>query len=166
MTSPILRNCLNCAAMSSRVNSPLAILARQLLGVLLLDHLRGPLDQADDVAHAEDAPGDPLGLEGLERVQLLADAHQLDRHRPVTARIDSAAPPRASPSTRVSTMPVMPTLRRGRRARALTASWPVMRVGDQQRLERAASRPSPPPPRPSSHRRSASRPAVSRMTTS
>ena len=47
---------------------------RQLLGVFLLDHLGGALDQADDVAHAEDAAGDPLRLEGLERVQLLADA--------------------------------------------------------------------------------------------
>ena len=43
---------------------------------------------------------------------------------PVTARIESAAPPRPSPSTRVSTMPVMP--RRSSKAWAvLTASWPV-----------------------------------------
>jgi len=43
---------------------------------------------------------------------------------PVTARIDSAAPPRPSPSTRVSTMPVRPTRSSNERAR-LTASWPV-----------------------------------------
>ena len=43
---------------------------------------------------------------------------------PVTARIESAAPPRPSPSMRVSTMPVTP--RRSSKARAvLTASWPV-----------------------------------------
>ena len=43
---------------------------------------------------------------------------------PVTARIESAAPPRASPSMRVSTMPVTPS--RWSKARAvLTASWPV-----------------------------------------
>ena len=42
----------------------------------------------------------------------------------VTARIDSAAPPRPSPSTRVSTMPVRPTRSSKARAR-LTASWPV-----------------------------------------
>ncbi len=35
---------------------------------------------------------------------------------PVTARIESAAPPRPSPSVRVSTMPVMPT--RSSKARA------------------------------------------------
>jgi hypothetical protein len=43
---------------------------------------------------------------------------------PVTARIESAAPPRPSPSMRVSTMPVMPTRSSKARAR-LTASWPV-----------------------------------------
>jgi len=49
-------------------------------------------------------------MEILQRVHLFADAEQLDRlarH----ARIDSAAPPRPSPSTRVSTMPVTPTAR-------------------------------------------------------
>ena len=45
---------------------------------------------------------------------------------PVTARIESAAPPRPSPSTRVSTMPVRPTRSSNERAR-LTASWPVRR---------------------------------------
>ena len=43
---------------------------------------------------------------------------------PVTARMDSAAPPRPSPSTRVSTMPVIATRSSKERAR-LTASWPV-----------------------------------------
>ena len=33
----------------------------------------------DDVAHAEDAAGDAARVEVLERVPLLADAHQLDR---------------------------------------------------------------------------------------
>ena len=43
---------------------------------------------------------------------------------PVTARMESAAPPRPSPSTRVSTMPVTPI--RSLKARAtFTASWPV-----------------------------------------
>ena len=54
---------------------------------------------------------------------------------PVTARIDSAAPPRPSPSTRVSTMPVRPTRSSNERAR-LTASWPVSAVGDQQHFVR------------------------------
>ena len=44
---------------------------------------------------------------------------------PVTWRMESAAPPRASPSTRVMTMPETPT--RSWKARAVfTASWPVM----------------------------------------
>ena len=43
---------------------------------------------------------------------------------PVTARMESAAPPRPSPSTRVSTMPVMPT-RSLKLLASFTASWPV-----------------------------------------
>ena len=45
--------------------------------------------------------------------------------RPVTARMDSAAPPRASPSTRVSTMPVMPIFSLNDFA-VVTASWPII----------------------------------------
>jgi hypothetical protein len=48
----------------------------------------------------------------FERVDLFADA-------------DSAAPPRASPSTRVNTMPVTPA-RSPNALATLTASWPVM----------------------------------------
>ena len=44
---------------------------------------------------------------------------------PVIARIDSAAPPRASPSTRVRTMPVTPA-RSPKAFATLTASWPVI----------------------------------------
>ena len=49
---------------------------RRLLDV---DRLRCLLDEADDVAHAEDARGDAGGMEILQRVPLLADAEQLDR---------------------------------------------------------------------------------------
>ena len=49
------------------------------LGLFDLDRLGGALDQADDVAHAEDAAGDALGMERLERVELLAGAGELDR---------------------------------------------------------------------------------------
>ena len=52
--------------------------------------------------------------------------------RPVTARIERAAPPRASPSTRVSTTPVMSTASWNALA-IVTASWPVS-VGDGQTL--------------------------------
>ena len=49
---------------------------------------------------------------------------------PVTARIDSAAPPRPSPSMRVSTMPVMPT--RPSKARAVYRVLAGQAVGDEQ----------------------------------
>ena len=44
---------------------------------------------------------------------------------PVTALMESAAPPRASPSILVRISPVRPT-RSWKAAAALTASWPVM----------------------------------------
>ena len=52
---------------------------RHLLGVFLLDRFGSALDQADHVAHAEDAAGDALGMEGLERIELFAGAGELDR---------------------------------------------------------------------------------------
>ena len=83
---------------------------------------------------------------------------------PVTARMESAAPPRPSPSTRVSTMPVSPTRSSKARAR-LTASWPVSAsatsstsCGSAARLTSAASA--------IIASSSVVRPAVSRMTTS
>ncbi len=54
---------------------------------------------------------------------------------PVTARIDSAAPPRPSPSIRVSTTPEMPTLPSNSEA-TLTASWPGQTIDNQQHLTR------------------------------
>ena len=50
-----------------------------LLGLVVVDVQGGPFDQADHVAHAEDAAGDALGVEVLEAVELFAGAHQLDR---------------------------------------------------------------------------------------
>ena len=44
---------------------------------------------------------------------------------PVTCRTDSAAPPRASPSSLVSTTPVKPTPSRNASA-VVTASWPII----------------------------------------
>ena len=49
------------------------------LGGLELEGLLRLLDQGDDVAHAEDAPGDAVGVELLQRVELLAEADELDR---------------------------------------------------------------------------------------
>src|SRR5437868_5899694 len=44
--------------------------------LVLVGGLGSAFDQADDIAHAEDAAGDALGMERFERVDLLADAHQ------------------------------------------------------------------------------------------
>ena len=51
----------------------------ELLGLFLVECLRRLLDQRDDVAHVEDAAGDARGMEGFERVELFADAEELDR---------------------------------------------------------------------------------------
>ncbi len=61
------------------VELALADLGRELLGIFLVDRLGGALDQRDDVAHAEDARGNTIGMERLQRVELFADADQLDR---------------------------------------------------------------------------------------
>ena len=53
--------------------------AGELLGLVLVDQLRGLLDQADDVAHLEDAARHALGVEGVEAGELLAGADELDR---------------------------------------------------------------------------------------
>ena len=45
----------------------------------MVDGLGGLLDERDDVAHAEDAVGDAGRVELLQRVDLLADADELDR---------------------------------------------------------------------------------------
>ena len=64
---------------SLRSNWPLAILAASSSASSASIVSGGPLDQADDVAHAEDAAGDAVGVEGLELVDRLAGAGELDR---------------------------------------------------------------------------------------
>ena len=61
------------------VEDALAHLLGHLGRLLRVDRLRRLLDEADDVAHAEDAVGEARGMEILDRVHLLADAEQLDR---------------------------------------------------------------------------------------
>ena len=50
-----------------------------LLGILGLRGLLGLLDQRDHIAHAEDALGHAIGMERLERVELLPHAGEHDR---------------------------------------------------------------------------------------
>jgi hypothetical protein len=48
-------------------------------GVFEVDCFSGAFDEADDIAHAEDARGHAFGMERFEIVELLADADELDR---------------------------------------------------------------------------------------
>ena len=106
------------------VELALGELAGHGLGLGHVELCGGLLDQGHDVALAQDAAGDALGVEGVEAVDLLATTPRNLIGRPVTARMDSAAPPRPSPSARVSTRPV--SGRRSWKALAVrTASWPV-----------------------------------------
>ena len=61
------------------VELALAHLLRGAERLLVVDGLGRLLDQRDDVAHAEDAVGDAGRVELLQRVDLLADADELDR---------------------------------------------------------------------------------------
>ena len=57
----------------------LAQLLLELGRLLLVDVFLGALDEGQDVAHAEDAAGEAVRMEDLERVGLLAGAEELDR---------------------------------------------------------------------------------------
>ena len=61
------------------MNSLLDELALHLLGLLLVDRLLDLLDERQNVAHAENADGRAIGMERLERVDLLAHADELQR---------------------------------------------------------------------------------------
>ncbi len=47
--------------------------------LFLVDGLGRLLHQADDIAHAQDAAGEPIGVKRLELVELFADAGKFDR---------------------------------------------------------------------------------------
>ncbi len=51
-------------------------LSLHLHGLLLVDGFFGLLDEAEDVAHAEDPVGRAVGIERFQRVELLAHAHE------------------------------------------------------------------------------------------
>ena len=61
------------------VELALGHLLGERFGVFLLDAGCRLFDKADDVAHPENAARDALGIEGLDRVQFLARARELDR---------------------------------------------------------------------------------------
>ena len=76
---PSFCSCFSCSERSSRSNAPFFIRAAIFRAFSASSLERRLLDQADHVAHAEDAPGNPLGMEILETVELLAGADELDR---------------------------------------------------------------------------------------
>ena len=94
------------------------------LGGILIDRLLHLVDQGQDIAHAQNARGNAVGMERLERIGFLAHADKFQR-LPGDAANRSAAPPRASPSILVRITPVMPS-RLWNSSADLTASWPVM----------------------------------------
>ena len=55
-------------------------LPRLLFRGLLIDVFLRALDEGEDVAHPEDPLREAVGVEDLDRVELLAGADQLDRH--------------------------------------------------------------------------------------
>src|SRR6266581_4345241 len=68
--------------LTSWISTPEPLAMRFLREAWIRSGLRrslGVFDQRDDIAHAEDAAGDAVGMERLEGVELLADADQLDR---------------------------------------------------------------------------------------
>ena len=99
-------------------------------GFLFVERLRRFLDQANDVAHAENPPRQAIRDEGSNWSSFSPTPANLIG-RCVTSRIESAAPPRASPSSLVRMIPVMPERlveMRGHADRLLTSR----RIGHQQ----------------------------------
>ena len=77
---PILRIISICSRKSSRVSSPEPILAAASSAFCCIEDLLGLLDQAQHVAHAQDAAGHPVGVEDVEVLELLAGRREQDRH--------------------------------------------------------------------------------------
>jgi hypothetical protein len=77
------------------------LLGRELLGdlarLLLIERPLRLLDEGEDVAEVEDAARHAVGVEGFEVVEPFSRG--VDDGRPVTDATESAAPPRASPSS-------------------------------------------------------------------
>ena len=70
VAGPCFLSCCIWVRKSSSVNSTFEQLARRLFGLLLLERLLGLLDEREHVAHPEDPPGDAVGVELLEGVEL------------------------------------------------------------------------------------------------
>ncbi len=160
---PILRMASICSRKSSRVSSPEPILAAassafwasKTCSACSIRVSTSPMPRMRDAIRSGWKTSKSSSFSP-------ADANRIGT--PVTSRTDSAAPPRASPSSLVSTTPVKPTPSRNASAVA-TASWPIMASSTNSVSSgRTASRIAAAWPISSSS--IPSRPAVSTMTTS
>ena len=94
---------------SSRVSWSREPLLDQLSGLVAVKGLLRLFDERQHVAHAQNAAGHAVGVEGLDIGELLARCRMNLMGLPVTARTDRAAPPRVSPSSLVRITPSMPS---------------------------------------------------------
>ena len=77
---PILRPERSCSRKSSSEKpSPESALDASSVRLLLVNLRLGLFDQRKNVAHAENARDDAVGMKRLERIVLFADADELDR---------------------------------------------------------------------------------------
>ena len=138
-SGPIRRSICCAWRKSSKVNWPLRIRASIAACSSSDDGLLGALDQRQHVAHAEDPRRHPVGMEDLERVELLAGrgehdrlaGDRLDRERGAAAGV--AVELRQDDA--VEGDPLL------ERLATLTASWPVIASStssDVRRLDRVA----------------------------
>jgi len=103
-SDPILRTCRNWSR-SLRAKSVAARTLEQLVCLLLVDLRLGLFDERENVAHAQNARDDAVGWKGSSASYFSPMPMNL-MGCPVTWRMESAAPPRASPSILVRTTPV------------------------------------------------------------
>ena len=68
----------NCSRKSSRVKASLPQLLFQGLDLVGVEGLLGLLDEGEDIAHAQDAGGQPVRMEDLQGVQLFPHPQELD----------------------------------------------------------------------------------------
>ena len=142
----------------------LADLLGELLRLFLVDLLLHLLDQRQHVAHPEDARGDALGLEQLERLGLLAGADEQDRlaghlaHRQRRAAAGIAVGLGEDHAGQAQGLV--------ERLGGVDGILAGHAVDDEQPLVRIAAPPRARSPRPSSRRRRAGGPAVSISSTS
>ena len=115
-----------CCRKSSKVKSSSARNLRAIsCGLAAVERLLGLLDEREDVAHVEDPRGHPVGVEDLEVLRRSRRSTANMIGRPVTVATDSAAPPRASPSSLDRTTPVKSTPSWNACA-VSTAAWPII----------------------------------------